>query len=224
MNNLTFLTWIKKNKLWAEKAILALVCCTYLALTGILVNFLSQPKWVPNETGKKPCSTSAPEIAIKEPVSIPQEAKEVNLLGARGKEAEEILRPIITEVATEHDIDPDLIKAIIWAESSFNPKAVSNKGAVGLMQLMPSTAKALGVEDCMNPETNIDAGVRYFKQLIIQFDGDEKLALAAYNAGSRKVREYNGIPPFETTRFYIKKVFKYYQGFKDESSTDIDKI
>ena len=72
--------------------------------------------------------------------------------------------------------------------------------------------------------TNIDAGVRYFKQLMIQFNGDQELALAAYNAGSRKVREYNGIPPFEATQFYIKKVFEYYQEFKDEIPLDIDKI
>ena len=149
---------------------------------------------------------------------------DITSLTERGKAAEEILHPIITEVATEHEIDPDLIKAIIWAESSFNPNAISNKGAQGLMQLMPATARSLGVEDSMNPESNIDGGVRYFKQLMVQFDGDEKLALAAYNAGSRKVREYNGIPPFESTQFYVKKVFEYYQEFKDEVPPDIDKI
>jgi len=78
------------------------------------------------------------------------------------------------------------------------------------------TAHALGVEDAFNPKQNINGGVRYFKQLVIQFDGDVKLALAAYNAGSRNVRHYQGIPPFKATRYYIKKVFKYYEIYKDQ--------
>lgn len=84
------------------------------------------------------------------------------------------------------------------------------------MQLMPATARALGVEDVFNPEQNISGGVRYFKQLVNQFDGDLELALAAYNAGSRNVRHYQGIPPFKATRYYIKKVFKYYQIYKNQ--------
>ena len=213
----------KTNYTWAHKALFALVCCAYLALSGILVSFLSQPAASPTKTIETATNSFAPGTLVNKPKDIDQE-EVPSLLSFRGKKAEEVFHPIITEVANEHDIDPDLIKAIIWAESSFNPKAVSKKGAVGLMQLMPSTARSLGVEDFMNPETNIDAGVRYFKQLIIQFDGDEKLALAAYNAGSRKVREYQGIPPFETTHFYIKKVFEYYQEFKKETPQDIGKI
>ena len=95
------------------------------------------------------------------------------------------------------------------AESSYNPKAVSKAGAIGLMQLMPTTARALGVEDIFNPEQNINAGVRYFKQMLKRFHGNTALALAAYNAGSAKVRKYNGIPPYKATKSYIKKVFKY---------------
>lgn len=124
--------------------------------------------------------------------------------------------PIIIEVADRHEMDPALIKAIIMAESGHNPKAVSKRGAKGLMQLMPITAKSLGVEDVFDPEHNIKAGVAYFKKLLNQFDGDVKLALAAYNAGSRKVRKYKGIPPFKATKIYIRKVFRYYEKYKEQ--------
>ena len=105
---------------------------------------------------------------------------------------------IIVQVAGRYEVDPHLIRAIIFAESGYNPKAKSEKGAGGLMQLMPSTAKALGVQDIFDPEENIDGGVRYFKSLLDRFEGDVQLALAAYNAGSRYVRHYEGIPPVQS--------------------------
>ncbi len=123
---------------------------------------------------------------------------------------------IIQEASDLYQVDPELIRAIIMAESSNNPKAISKKGARGLMQLMPATAKALGVKDSFDPEHNIHGGVRYFRQLLDRFDGNTRMALAAYNAGSRKVRQYNGIPPFKTTRYYIKRVFSYYNRYKAE--------
>lgn len=123
---------------------------------------------------------------------------------------------LIVVAAERYKVDPALIQAIIFAESGYNPKARSRKGAVGLMQLMPSTAKSLGVKDIYNPKDNIDGGVRYFKKLLERFDGDVKLALAAYNAGSRYVRKYKGIPPFKATKIYIKKVLKY----KEKYSVD----
>jgi soluble lytic murein transglycosylase-like protein len=132
------------------------------------------------------------------------------------KKAERVLHPIVIQAASRHQVDPALIKAIIMAESGYNTRAISKRGAKGLMQLMPATAHALGVEDAFNPKQNISGGVRYFKQLVVQFDGDVKLALAAYNAGSRNVRHYQGIPPFKATRYYIKKVFKYYEIYKDQ--------
>jgi len=127
-----------------------------------------------------------------------------------------LFHPIILKAAIRYEIDPALVKAIIMAESGYNPNAVSKRGAKGLMQLMPDTAEALGVEDIFNPRQNISGGVRYFKQLVNRFDGDIKLALAAYNAGSRKVRHYQGVPPFKATHHYIKKVFKFYQLYKDQ--------
>ncbi len=118
--------------------------------------------------------------------------------------------PIITKAAARYEVDPNLIKAIIMVESSYNPRAVSRVGAKGLMQLMPRTARAMGVEDCFDPEHNINGGVRYFKWLLTKFDGNIELSLAAYNAGRRKVLKYNGIPPFKATQQYVKKVDEYY--------------
>lgn len=127
---------------------------------------------------------------------------------------ETLYYPLIVKVARRYDVDPLLVKAIIAAESGFNPNAISHVGAQGLMQLMPRTAKSLGVLDAFNPEHNIDGGVKYFKKLLDRFDGDVQLALAAYNAGSRKVHQYRGVPPFSETRNYIEKVFKFHTDFK----------
>lgn len=137
---------------------------------------------------------------------------------APGKEKERVFHPLILKAANRYQVDLALIKAIIMAESNYDPKAVSKRGAKGLMQLMPKTAEALGVGDSFDPEHNINAGVRHFKNLLDQFDGDVKLALAAYNAGSRKVRKYRGVPPFRATRRYIKKVFEYHQYYKNQTA------
>lgn len=121
---------------------------------------------------------------------------------------------LITMVANRHQVDAALVKAIIMAESSYNPRAISKRGAKGLMQLMPHTAKAFGVNDSFNPEQNISGGVRYFKQLTKLFNGNIMLALAAYNAGITRVRRYQGIPPFEETKNYINTVLTYYRYYR----------
>lgn len=141
-----------------------------------------------------------------------------------GKKAEHVYHNFIIQTASDHQIDPALIKAIIMAESGYNTRAVSKKGAVGLMQLMPRTARSLGVKNIFNPHQNITGGVQYFKQMVNRFDGDIKLALAAYNAGSRNVLNYNGIPPFKATRSYIKKVFIYYQIYKNQIPEEIGMV
>jgi soluble lytic murein transglycosylase-like protein len=141
-----------------------------------------------------------------------------------GRKAEHLYHTFIIQTASHHQVDPALIKAIIMAESGYNTKAVSKKGAKGLMQLMPGTAQSLGVENIFNPHQNITGGVQYFKQMVNRFNGEVKLALAAYNAGSRNVRNYNGVPPFKATHSYIKKVFKYYQIYKDQMAMEIDRV
>ncbi|MDH5358038.1 MAG: lytic transglycosylase domain-containing protein [Gammaproteobacteria bacterium] len=112
----------------------------------------------------------------------------------------------INEAAKHHHVDPALIRALIHAESSFNPKAVSTQGAQGLMQLMPNTAKDLGVSNAFNTQQNIDGGVKYLAQLLRKFNGNIKLATAAYNAGPSAVKKYNGIPPYSETQVYVERV------------------
>lgn len=121
---------------------------------------------------------------------------------------------IIADAAEEYGVEAELIRAIIHAESAFNPKAVSHRGARGLMQLMPATARSLGVRNRFDPEQNIMAGTRYFRQLLDRLDGKVKPALAAYNAGMRNVRKYGGVPPFPVTRKYVRDVMDYYDVFK----------
>lgn len=113
---------------------------------------------------------------------------------------------VISQAATEHQVDVALIRAVIHAESAFNPQAISVKGATGLMQLMPATMQQFKVSDGHEPEQNIRAGSQYLAQLIKDFNGELPLALAAYNAGPAAVRRYNGIPPFAETQAYIERV------------------
>lgn len=152
------------------------------------------------------------------PVRIVQDPKKQ--LANKKKKADDPNAPPfhnhILKASRAYEVDPTLIRAIIMAESSYNPRAVSHRGAQGLMQLMPTTAKWLGVEDAFDPALNIDGGVRYFRQLLDRFDGDVELALAAYNAGSRYVRKYNGVPPFKATKIYIKKVLRYQKKYQKE--------
>lgn len=120
------------------------------------------------------------------------------------------LRDLVKRISSENGIDPKLVEAVISVESAFNPTAVSSAGAKGLMQLMPGTAKQLGVTDPFDPEQNIRGGSRYLKQLMSQF-GDLKLAIAAYNAGPGNVRRHGGIPPFKETQDYVRRVTDRYQ-------------
>jgi hypothetical protein len=119
---------------------------------------------------------------------------------------------IIIEKSGKHEIDPLLISAIMAVESDFNPKAVSDKGAIGLMQLMPETAGDLGVNP-HNMSQNVEGGTRYIKQMLEKFSGDLKLALAAYNAGPNAVIRHGGIPPYTETQNYVLKVLKNYENF-----------
>lgn len=122
---------------------------------------------------------------------------------------------IIERHAQLHGIDPNLIKAVMKAESNFNPNAMSHKGAQGLMQLMPDTARLMKVDNPFDPDDNIRGGTKYLKYLDETFGGNLDLVLAAYNAGPARVKEYNmNIPPYEETRTYVQRVKSYYNSFK----------
>lgn len=116
------------------------------------------------------------------------------------------------EAAQKYNVDVKLLKAIAHAESNYNPNATSSSGAMGVMQLMPSTAKSLGVTDAYNARDNIMGGAKVISDHLSRYDGDLSLALAAYNAGSGNVAKYGGVPPFTETQNYIKKVLSYYEG------------
>lgn len=121
---------------------------------------------------------------------------------------------LIDRYAAEYRVDKSLVKAVIHAESGYNPNAVSRKGAQGLMQLMPRTAEHLKVADSFDPAQNIRGGVRYLRFLLDTCKGDETMALAAYNAGLSRVAQYNGVPPFSETRNYVEKVLTYRRNYK----------
>lgn len=122
---------------------------------------------------------------------------------------EDRFESIIRELSHLHGVEPALVKAVIRAESGFNPSAVSPTGARGLMQLMPRTAKRHGVRKPHDPRQNIEGGVKYLRSLLDLFDNNLKLALAAYNAGASAVKRHRGLPPFRETRTYVARVLQY---------------
>jgi soluble lytic murein transglycosylase len=132
---------------------------------------------------------------------------------------EEILR-----AAKRHDVDPDLLKAIIKVESNFNSSVISQRGAIGIMQLMPGTADYYNVGNPLNPRENIDGGTKYLKKLMEMFAGDLKLALAAYNAGENNVIKHGfRIPPYDETINYVEKVLMYYKNLKRNEDLNFSK-
>jgi soluble lytic murein transglycosylase-like protein len=122
---------------------------------------------------------------------------------------------LILRSARDHRVEPALVKAVIAAESNFEPRAVSRVGAQGLMQLMPRTAEALGVENPFHPGQNVDGGTRYLREMLDRY-GDLRRALAAYNAGPKAVDRYHGIPPYPETVDYVSRVLNYYRGYHAE--------
>ena len=115
---------------------------------------------------------------------------------------------LVANIARRHEVEPSLVDSVIRVESNYNPNAVSSAGAMGLMQLIPSTARRFGVNNTFHPEQNIEGGVRYLKYLMQLYNGDERLALAAYNAGEGAVAKYKGIPPYPETQNYVYQVGK----------------
>lgn len=127
---------------------------------------------------------------------------------------QESVSDLIKRYASVFHLEDSLVRAVIKVESDYNPNALSNKGAQGLMQLVPETAHDMNVNDPFNPEDNIRGGSRYLRMMLDQFDGSLDLALAAYNAGPSAVRRHGGIPPYEETRNYVEKVKKYLRHYR----------
>lgn len=151
----------------------------------------------------------AAEEAVKE-AARNQETAPV-FLSASGTAQVSSYDDLFQKAGEKYDVDPKLIKAVAYHESRFNPNAVSRKGAMGIMQLMPGTAEMLGVNDPFDPEQNIDGGTRYLKGLLDAYDGNLELTLAGYNAGPYNVKKYQGVPPYRETQDFIKAVLITYK-------------
>ena len=126
---------------------------------------------------------------------------------------------LINQAAKKYNVNPNLVQAVVKAESNFNPSAVSSAGALGLMQLMPATAAGLGVSNALDPAQNIEGGVKFLSQLLTHYNGNVKLAVAAYNAGQGAVDRYNGVPPYQETQTYVDRVLGYYNASGCSTST-----
>lgn len=150
--------------------------------------------------------------SLSKPVSVEKTEvkKETSSLSNTVSKTKDAIMDYIKEASERHGVEEKLIKALIKQESGFNPNAVSSAGALGLMQLMPSTAKYLGVQDALNPKENIEGGVKYLKQMLDKYNGNKILALAAYNAGPGAVDKYDGVPPYKETQNYVRAVLKNY--------------
>lgn len=148
--------------------------------------------------------------------NVPTSSKYKWVMKERGSvpRASNSLDTIIRGASERWGVDPVLVKAVIKAESNFDPEAVSRAGARGLMQLMPGTARLMGVKDIHDPTENVEGGVRYLRRLLKNFNWDVTLALAAYNAGETAVRKYGGIPPFKETITFVKRVLNYRKIYK----------
>lgn len=191
--------------------------CMWLALPG---SMHAQITRVTNDDGRRLFVNAEPPVLVQVKNAKPQTAiylsGEIALLGqqqqrpARPQFDRDGVEGLIREAAERHHVDPALVRAVIQTESNWNPQAISRKGAVGLMQLVPTTAQRFGVNDAFNPKQNVDGGVRYLKLLLERYNGNLDLALAAYNAGEGAVDRAHGVPAFRETRNYVQRVQEAY--------------
>ena len=151
---------------------------------------------------------SAPQISPKTATALPVKLPAKTLTNKTPANIN--LSGMVSEASGRHNIDPDLVNSVIWAESDFKVHAVSRKGAQGLMQLMPQTAATLGVGNAFDPQSNVEGGTRYLRELLEKYNFDLAKALAAYNAGPLRVQQYGGVPPYYETRAYVARIIRDY--------------
>ena len=157
-------------------------------------------------------NTSISDITVPAPVPLPTntEVQQAKALPVTADQTSERYRPLVESISRKNGVDPNLIDAMIRTESNYNAWAVSPKGAIGLMQLIPETGRRFGVQNFFDPQQNIEGGVRYIKYLLEMFEGNVDLSLAAYNAGENLVARIQKIPPFPETRDYVRKIRAVY--------------
>jgi soluble lytic murein transglycosylase-like protein len=171
---------------------------------GVLLLTVSAGYFLSGLTGGRAAAPPVKEVRVEAPLAAPSEIGPV----VAEAEVEVDLDAYIKEVAARHGVPADLVVAVIEAESANNPRAVSRRGARGLMQLMPKTAKTLGVDDPFDPRENIEAGVKHLRAMMDRFGNNLPLVLAAYNAGEVAVIKHRGVPPYRETRAYVKRIVK----------------
>jgi hypothetical protein len=172
--------------------------------------------------GSEPGSSSV-DVATSRIVSFEAAPPEPMPPGTQPSRTQD-LNAIINSASSRSQIDADFIASVIRAESGNNPRAVSRKGAKGLMQLMPQTASTLGVNNSFDPAENVAGGVRYLRELLLQYNGDAAKALAAYNAGPQRVQQYHGVPPYRETHAYVARVITDYNRKKLAQSKEQAKV
>jgi soluble lytic murein transglycosylase-like protein len=169
--------------------------------------------------GNEPTATQTPYALPEPPYPTAQEVWRVDAPSVRSGlpkpgsgmgMRKQLYQPLIQHLSHTHGVDPGIIQAMVQQESAFNPVAVSKSGARGLLQLMPATAKHMGIANSFDPVQNLDGGIRYFKQQLNRFNGNIPLALAAYNAGPNAVIRHGGIPPYGETKQYVQKILANY--------------
>lgn len=177
---------------------------------------------VNNIQNSKEIQQTLPESEVQKAARADAFANVMKTVQSRSGSSREVrISNAVAEASQKYNLPPALILGVIKQESGFKPCAESHCGAQGLMQLMPETAKDLGVRNSFDIEQNIDGGCKYLRQMLDQFGGDVKLALAAYNAGPGNVRKYDGIPPFEETQNYVKSILSHTQSFGGKSIESI---
>lgn len=194
-------TCYNRNTLKHIAIIIISICAASLCASAQLAFFIDASGRRVYINGDSPSVTVAPKPAAKAARAFSPKTMSVS---------DPKIEQVIEEMSKRHGVDVNLIKAIIKTESNNNPRAVSMKGARGLMQLMPPTARGLGVTNSLDPAQNVDGGVRYLKQLMALYGGNLELSLAAYNAGPGAVERHRGVPPYRETQQYVKKIGDLY--------------